>query len=149
MVRFLEGWYILFVTRTEVAGVIGGHAIHRVEETAMLSVSSPATAASAPSTSHPEVEDGVSAGDGVGNADVSGGSGSGGGGGSGCGSGCGCVRSRAGQGPRLAFGRPQRGGGAPSRASVVLSPSMAASAWHPWSATPLSPRSRFVSLVLT
>ena len=46
-------------------------------------------------------------------------------------------------------GRPPRGGGAPSRASVVLSPSMAASAWHPWSATPLSPRSRFVSLVLT
>ena len=36
-----------------------------------------------------------------------------------------------------------------SRASVVLSPSIAASAWHPWSATPLSPRSRFVSLVLT
>lgn len=38
MVRFLEGWYMLFVTRHEVAGVIGGHFIHRVEETAMHAV---------------------------------------------------------------------------------------------------------------
>ena len=46
MVRFLEGWYMLFVTRAEVAGVIGGHSIHRIEETAMLSVANPADAAS-------------------------------------------------------------------------------------------------------
>ena len=69
MVRFLEGWYMLFVTRTEIAGIIGGHAIHRVEETAMLSVSSPATSASAPSASIPE--EGDSAGDGAGTADAS------------------------------------------------------------------------------
>ena len=42
MVRFLEGWYMLFVTRAEVAGVIAGHSIHRVEETAMISVVNPA-----------------------------------------------------------------------------------------------------------
>ena len=29
MVRFVEGWYMLFVTRHEVAGVIGGHYIYR------------------------------------------------------------------------------------------------------------------------
>lgn len=38
MVRFVEGWYMLFVTRHEVAGVIGGHYIYRVEETAMQAV---------------------------------------------------------------------------------------------------------------
>lgn len=41
MVRFLEGWYMLFVTHAEVAGTIGGHPIHRVEETAMLSLNHP------------------------------------------------------------------------------------------------------------
>jgi hypothetical protein len=46
MVRFLEGWSMLFVTRTEVAGVIGGHAIHRIEETVFLSVAPPAGASS-------------------------------------------------------------------------------------------------------
>jgi len=40
VVRFLEGWHMLFVTRSEVVGVIGGHAIHRIEETVMLSVAS-------------------------------------------------------------------------------------------------------------
>ena len=47
------------------------------------------------------------------------------------------------------LGGPRRGGGGPRRARVVFLPSMAASASHPWRATPLSPRSRFVSRLLT
>lgn len=42
LVRFLEGWHMLFVIRSEVAGMIGGHAIHRIEETAILPVSNSA-----------------------------------------------------------------------------------------------------------
>ena len=38
MVRFLEGWYMLFVIQAEVAGTISGRKIYRVEETAMLSI---------------------------------------------------------------------------------------------------------------
>ena len=38
MIRFVEGYYMVFVSRHEVAGVIAGHAICRVEETAMLAV---------------------------------------------------------------------------------------------------------------
>lgn len=58
MVRFLEGWYMLFVTRTDIVGVIGGHAIHRVEETAMVSVARQATdgansTEAAPATAEP------------------------------------------------------------------------------------------------
>lgn len=44
MVRFVEGWYLLLVTRHEVAGVIGGHSIHRIEETAMLAITAAAAA---------------------------------------------------------------------------------------------------------
>ena len=46
MVRFLEGWHMLFVTRSEVVGMIGGHGIHRIEETTMIGVAKPAAGAS-------------------------------------------------------------------------------------------------------
>lgn len=39
MVRFLEGYHMLFITRREPVGVILGHTVFRVEETAMISVS--------------------------------------------------------------------------------------------------------------
>ena len=48
MVRFLEGWYLLLVTGREPVGVISGHVIFRVEETAMLSVSSSTLTVSKP-----------------------------------------------------------------------------------------------------
>lgn len=38
MIRFLEGWHMLFVTRREPVGVLCGHCIYRVEETAMINV---------------------------------------------------------------------------------------------------------------
>jgi len=38
MIRFLEGWHMLFVTRREPVGVLCGHCIYRVEETAMVNV---------------------------------------------------------------------------------------------------------------
>jgi hypothetical protein len=51
MVRFLEGWYLLLVTRREPVGVLSGHVIFRVEETAMLSVSSSTLTVSKPERS--------------------------------------------------------------------------------------------------
>eukprot|EP00966_Prymnesium_polylepis_P039759 922905-Prymnesium_polylepis.1 len=49
-IRFLEGHYMVFVTGRQCVGIVSGHAIYRVEETAMLSVSSHGSA-SGPSSS--------------------------------------------------------------------------------------------------
>lgn len=38
-IRFLEGHYMVFVTGRQCVGILSGHAIYRVEETAMLSLS--------------------------------------------------------------------------------------------------------------
>ena len=57
MVRFLEGWYLLLVTRREPVGVLSGHVIFRVDETAMLSVSSSTLTVSKPEVVKPTSTD--------------------------------------------------------------------------------------------
>jgi hypothetical protein len=42
-IRFLEGYYIVLVTKRRQVASLGGHCVYKIEETAMLPIQSPNT----------------------------------------------------------------------------------------------------------